>query len=123
MATTRAIGSPLVIEVLSPNLSGSGLPRAVGDARRGRGPGPSDIGSDDAFRLLQMLDRLREEFDRRVAVHLIEPLSLAWLVRVLRHRPRRYPAFVIAGRVAVAGLDEAALRRAVSSALRRPPTR
>ncbi|OFX27399.1 MAG: hypothetical protein A2Z07_04110 [Armatimonadetes bacterium RBG_16_67_12] len=109
---------PLVIEVLAPNLTGSGLPR-TGAGERGQAfAGPRDVGGEEAYRLLSFLDRLRLEFDRRITVHLVEPLSLAWMMRVIRHRPRRYPAFLVGRRTVVVGLDEAAVRGAIAEVLR-----
>jgi hypothetical protein len=69
--------------------------------------------------LLCLLDRLRAEFDRRIAIHLVEPWSLVWMLRVIRHRPRCYPAFLIGGRILVAGLDEAAVRTTIADILDR----
>jgi len=111
---------PLVVEVLAPNLTGSGLPRTGAGARAQAFAGPRDVGGEEAYRLLRLLDGLRLEFDHRIIFHLVEPLSLAWMMRVIRHRPRRYPAFLVGGRMVVAGLDEAAVRTAIAAALRRP---
>lgn len=116
---SRGAGS-LVIEVLAPNLTGSGLPRTGGATRGQVFAGPRDVGGEEAYRLLSFLDRLRQEFDHRIVVHLVEPLSFAWMMRVIRHRPRRYPAFLVGGRTVVAGLDEAAVREAIAEVLRRP---
>jgi hypothetical protein len=110
---------PLVVEVLAPSLVGAGLPRVPGGARAQRSAAPGDVGSDDAFRLLRLLDRLRDTFDARIVVHLIEPLSFAWIVRILRHRPSRYPMFVVGGRAVIAGLDEHAVTHAIDAVLQR----
>lgn len=77
------------------------------------------MGGEDAYRLLSFLDRLLREFGRRITIHLVEPMSLVWMMRVLRHRPRRYPAFVVGGRRVVAGLDETALKQAIVEVLQR----
>lgn len=111
----HAVTTPLIVEVLAPTLVGGTFPRAV--SREARGSESDAPGGDDTYRLLGLLDRLRERFDGRIAVHLIEPLSLAWMLRVIRHRPRRYPAFVVGGREVVAGLDEPAVTRAIASML------
>jgi hypothetical protein len=116
----HSAAQPLVIEVLAPSLVGSGFPRELSDARGRPGPGRGEAGGDDAYHLLRLLDRLREEFDTRIVVHLIEPLSFGWILRVLRHRPRRYPAFLVGGRAVVAGLDEGAVRSAIARALHNP---
>jgi hypothetical protein len=117
VAVARDTVQPLVVEVLAPSLAGAGLPRGLGQAAGRSAPGPGEVGSRDAYNLLRFLDRLREEFPTRVVVHVIEPLSLGWIIRVLRHRPRRYPAFLVAGRAVVAGLDEGAIHQAIAGVL------
>lgn len=107
----------LIVEVLAPALISGGLPRAAESAGRRPAASPGHPGSVDAYHLLRVLDRLREQFGARIAVHLIEPLSLAWLVRVVRHRPARYPAFILAGREVVVGLDEDEVARRVARLL------
>jgi len=110
-----AVAAPLIVEVLAPALGGSAFPRPLG-SEPPRAPGPGAAG-DDTYRLLGLLDRLRERFGSQIAVYLIEPLSFAWMIRVIRYRPRRYPAFVVGGREVVAGLDEPTVARAIASML------
>jgi hypothetical protein len=110
---------PLLIEVLAPSLVGAGFPRGLGGGVGQRRPRPGGVGGDDAYHLLRLLDRLREEFDTRIVVHIIEPLSFGWIIRILRHRPRRYPVFLIGGRTAVAGLDDDVVRTTVAGFLGR----
>lgn len=107
MAVLRAPSRRVVVEVLAPGLAGLGLPRLAAETRSRR-PRPGDVGGEDAYRLLDLLDRLHGEFGGRVEVCLIEPLSWAWIVRVLRYRPRRYPAFLVGGAV-LCGFNEGAL--------------
>lgn len=91
----------LTVEVLARGLTGGGPPRlSAPDSGADRG---------EAYRLFQLLDRLHELFGGRVAVYLVEPFSLTWIARIIRHRPRRYPAFILGGREVIAGLDEAAV--------------
>ncbi|MDR7481344.1 MAG: hypothetical protein QN183_02375 [Armatimonadota bacterium] len=105
---------PVVVEVLAPGLAGA----AVGRPARGAPMGGCDLErSDDTFHLFRVLDRLREVFADRVVVHLLEPFSLPWIVRVVRFRPRRYPAFIVGGHELIAGLDERTLFRAVDARL------
>jgi hypothetical protein len=115
----RAQAAPIVVEVLAPSLVGLGSLHRLGGSGR-REPRPGDVGSGEAFRLLGFLDALQRRFGGRVVVHLIEPFSWAWLVRVLRFRPRVFPLFLIAGRVAVTGLDESAVEGQVSRLLDSP---
>jgi hypothetical protein len=105
MAYALRADPPLIIEVLAPSIVGSGVPR-VPDEQHARPPAPGQVGSEEAFRLMRVLDRLRDEFGSRVVVYLIEPLSFQWIVRVLRYRPRKYPAFIIGGREVIDGTDE-----------------
>ncbi len=119
----RKTPDPLVVEVLAPGLVGSGLPRVAGGARRMAAPGSGEIGGEEAYRLLGLLDRLRQLFGSRIVVHIIEPFSLAWIVRVVRHRPRRFPVFVIGSRAIVAGLDETAVTDRIASLLQPVPNR
>lgn len=91
----------MVVEVLAHGLVGAGFPRRSG--------GGTASDREASYRLFRVLDRLRERFGGRVVVHLIEPLSLAWVLRVIRHRPRRYPAFIVEGRRVISGDDETAI--------------
>jgi hypothetical protein len=111
----HAVATPLIVEVLAPTLAGGTFPRVA--SREALGAGSNAVGGNDTYRLLGLLDRLRERFDGRIAVHLIEPLSFAWMVRVIRYRPRRYPAFLVGGREVVAGLDEPAVTRVIAALL------
>ncbi len=110
-----AVAARLIVEVLAPALGGSAFPRPLG-TEPPRTSGPRAAG-DDTYRLLGLLERLQERFGGQIAVYLIEPLSFAWMIRVIRYRPRRYPAFVVGGREVVAGLDEPTVARAIASML------
>lgn len=105
-----------MVEVLAPGLAGAGVGRAARGAPTG-GAGRAPDRSDDAFHLFYVLDRLREVFADRVVVHLLEPLTFSWIARVVRFRPRRYPAFIVGGHEVIAGLDERRLFQAVDARL------
>jgi hypothetical protein len=107
------------VEVLAPALAGAGLAHMGPD--RGAAPRPDGPGGDEAYRLWLFLDELRATFGARVAVHLIEPLSVAWMIRVVRYRPKRYPAFVIGRRRVVSGLDREAVTGAIAALLLAAP--
>lgn len=117
----RTSGAPepdrVVVEVLAPGFVATGISRTAGGAARSAGAKPGEVGGDESYRLLRLLDRLRDAFGERIEVHLIEPLSFVWMLRVIRFRPRRYPVFVVGGRELVAGLDEAAVARTVAALL------
>lgn len=100
MEPSRHGAMALTIEVLARGLIG-GPPRPFTPES---GPGVGET-----YRLFRLLDLLHMTFGDRVVVYLIEPFSLTWIARVIRHRPRRYPAFIIGGREVIAGLDEAAV--------------
>lgn len=106
----------VVIEVLAPGFVATGISRTAGGAARSATKS-AEVGGEDSYRLLRFLDRLRDAFGARVEVHLIEPLSFAWILRVIRFRPRRYPVFVVGGQTIVAGLDEAEVARTVAALL------
>ncbi len=112
---------PLVVEVLAPSVVGAGVTRLMGQGAPARGPRPGDPGGEEAYRLWQCLDRLGERFGERIVVHLIEPLSFAWMIRVLRFHPREYPAFVVGGRKMISGLDEDAVAHTISVLLHAVP--
>jgi hypothetical protein len=118
MAYALRANPPLVVEVLAPSIVGSGVPR-VPEEPHSRPPAPGHIGSEEAFRLMGLLDRLREEFGSRVVVYLIEPLSFQWILRVLRYRPRTYPAFIIGGREVIDGADEPTIAAGITRFLQR----
>jgi hypothetical protein len=119
MAYALPADRPLVVEVLAPSIVGTGVPRVAEDARLARRPAAGQIGSDEAFRLMRVLDRLRDEFGSRVVVHFIEPLSFLWILRVLRYRPRTYPAFIIGGREIIDSADEPTVAERVRRFLQR----
>jgi hypothetical protein len=120
MAHAIRANHPLIVEVLAPSVVGTGVPRISDEPRRARPAAPGHIGSDEAFRLMHVLDRLRDEFGSRVVVYLIEPLSFQWILRVLRYRPRKYPAFIIAGREVVEDADEPTVAARISRFLQIP---
>lgn len=107
---------PLVVEVLAPSVAGAGVTRLLGVETRAT-PRAGDPGGDEAYSLWVFLDQLHGAFEGRVVVHLIEPMSVTWMIRVLRYRPRRYPAFIVGGRRVVAGLDAASVLNTISSLL------
>jgi hypothetical protein len=104
------------VEVLAPSVAGAGGTRLLGLEPRAA-PRAGDPGGDEAYRLWVFLDQLHEAFGGRVVVHLIEPMSVTWMIRVLRYRPRRYPAFIVGGRRVVAGLDATVVLNAILSLL------
>ncbi|MGH2403376.1 MAG: hypothetical protein ACRDGN_02825 [bacterium] len=106
----------VVVEVLAPGFVGTGISRTAGGAVRSTAKS-QDASGEESYRLLRFLDRLRDNFGARIEVHLIEPLSFVWMLRVIRFRPRRYPVFVVGGREIISGLDEAAVARTVAALL------
>ncbi len=88
-------GEPLTVEVLTPLLAFGGPPRARqwSEART------------DYYRLWQLLDDLADRFRGRVTVYIVDPLSLQGLFKITRHRVRRFPTFLIAGREKYTGWD------------------
>jgi hypothetical protein len=68
------------------------------------------------LRISRWVRALRERYSGRVSVRLVDPQSLLGFWRILRHRIRRYPTFLVDG-AEVAGWDgdpEAAIAAALA---------
>lgn len=81
-----------------------------------RGPGRSREWAEaraEAFRLWALLDAIAGRFRGRATVYIVDPLSPQGLLRLLRHRIRRFPAFVIGGREVVTGWDLESIARRI----------
>ncbi len=71
----------------------------------------------EAADLVKWTEQLRRRFGRRVRVRLVDAMSWRGFWLSLRHRIRRYPAFVIGGRVQHIGLDLARVDDAIAARL------
>jgi len=109
-----ASGEPLAVEVLTPV-------RAV-RTRRGR---EWSEAREEVFRMWALLDNLAGRFRGRATLYIVDPLSPQGLLRLLRHRIRHLPAFVIGGREVVTGWDLEGIADRIESwvSARRPALR
>lgn len=69
-----------------------------------------------ADQLAQLVLDLQASYGRRLSIRLVDPRSLPGLVSAVRHGVWRYPAFVVAGREKVTGLDRPRLAAALQAA-------
>jgi hypothetical protein len=77
---------------------------------------PEDL-REEAAALVAWTRHLRERFGRRVQVRLVDAMSVRGVWLSLRHRVRRYPAFIVGGRVVQIGLDQGKLDAAITATL------
>ena len=91
----KASGEPLTVEVVTPVLA----------ARPRRQSREWSEARTEVFRLWALLDSLAGRFRGRATLYIVDPLSPQGLLRLLRHRIRHLPAFVIGGREVVTGWD------------------
>ena len=68
---------------------------------------------EEAERLRLWVEDLLRRYGNELQVRLLDPQSLEGLWKCLRHRVRRYPAFIVQGRRRVNGWDRAALEQAM----------
>lgn len=103
------------VEVLAPLLA----PAGFGRMRRWA------YAREEYYRLWLLLDAVAARFRDRIVLYIVDPLSPQWLLKVLRHRIRRFPTFLIDGRERFTGWDLEALAQRIEAALargeRRPP--
>jgi hypothetical protein len=58
----------------------------------------------DFLRLSDLVQSISEQFGERVRMRLYDPRSLQGLAKAIRYGVRRYPTFIVEGRVKIAGL-------------------
>lgn len=71
----------------------------------------------DYQRLSQTIRLLADQFGAQVVIRIWDPRSPQGLLRALRYRLRRYPAFVIAGKYKIVGFDLGQIQQMVQQAL------
>ncbi len=81
---------------------------------------PEELWEEHA-RLLEWIARLSQRFGPSIRIRVIDPQSWLGLWKSLRHRIRRYPAFIINERYVRAGWDEGALEQLLSQAFDQTP--
>lgn len=117
---------PIRVEVIAPVPEGWGLCQAceLMMARADLDQAPPARGLDDLppewqadfRRLSDLIFDLAGRYGDRIEIRVYDPRSLQGMAKALRHRVRRYPTFVIAGREKVIGWDGAALVQALGRA-------
>jgi hypothetical protein len=69
----------------------------------------------DQYRLSALVVELIHRFGDDLVIHIIDPQSLPGLLKSLRYRVRKYPAFIIDGQELVLGWDLVALTHSLSA--------
>jgi hypothetical protein len=67
-------------------------------------------------RLTDLVLEVSRRFGDAIQIRIIDPRSLQGMGIALRHRIRRYPAFVVAGRKTIYGIEKSALEAALTDA-------
>jgi hypothetical protein len=68
---------------------------------------------DEVLKLSAWIAELKGLFRHRIHVSLVDAHSLMGIYKSLRHRFRRYPAFIIAKREVIVGWDKKAVEEAI----------
>jgi len=118
------------LEVVAPILEGQGLcagcelvlseaaPSGWGGPRTGRAlEGYPAEWQADYQRLLEWVTALSTRYGDRLTIKVIDPHSTAGLVKSLRYRVRRYPTFIVGGRVRIVGWQRESLEAALDAVL------
>jgi len=64
---------------------------------------------DEQQNLTTLVIELTNRFGDGISIHVIDPQSLPGIFKSIRHRVRKYPAFIIDGKELVVGWNRAAL--------------
>jgi hypothetical protein len=111
------------LEVIAPTLQGLGFcsPCELVLSEAGVGGDPASRGMDEYpqewqahFRkLTTWVYEIAERYGEGIVVKVIDPQSPEGLIKSLRHRIRRYPTWIVDGKVCAVGWDRAALEDAL----------
>jgi hypothetical protein len=111
------------LEVIAPTLQGLGLCSAceLVFSEAGVGEHPTDHAleeypqdwQDEFRRLSDWVYDLAERYGDQILIKVIDPQSPQGLLKSLRYRVRRYPTWVVDGKVRVVGWDRPALEAAL----------
>ena len=113
------------LEVIAPTFQGLGVCAAceLVLAEAGVGERPSERAldeyppewRDEYTRLTDWVYELADQYGNQILIKVIDPQSPEGLLKSLRYRIRRYPTWIVEGKVRIVGWDrpalEAALRR------------
>lgn len=70
---------------------------------------------EDYIRLSDLIMTIAKKYGDRILIRLYDPRSLQGLAKSIRYGIRRYPTFLVDGREKIAGLEVAALERAIQA--------
>jgi hypothetical protein len=70
---------------------------------------------DEVHRLTDWVYDLAERYGEGILIKVIDPQSPKGLIMSLRHRVRRYPSWIVNGKIRVVGWDRQALEAALQS--------
>jgi hypothetical protein len=114
------------LEVIAPTFQGLGICSAcelvMAEAKVGERPTERALDEyplewqEDWRRLTEWVYDLADRYGDRISIKVIDPQSPEGLFKSLRYRVRRYPTWVVAGKIRVVGWD----REALNAALTRP---
>jgi hypothetical protein len=117
---------PICLEVIAPTFRGLGIctvcelvaaEAAVGEhpAERALDEYPQEW-QEEVHRLADWVYDLAERYGEGILIKVIDPQSPRGLLKSLRYRVRRYPSWIVDGKLRVVGWD----RQALDAALQRP---
>jgi hypothetical protein len=120
---------PIRLEVIAPTFQGLGICSScelvLSEASVGEHPAKRDLGEypqewlDDYRQLTDWVYDLAGRYGDQILIKVIDPQSAEGLLKSLRYRVRRYPTWIVDGKVRVVGWErqalEAALRKANGS--------
>lgn len=117
---------PIQVEVIAPLLDGWGMCSSCEMliARSGVAQAPYARGMEeypadwkaDFQRLSDMVIELAAHYGDGILIRIYDPRSLQGLIKSIRYGVRRYPTFIIAGRLKVSGLDAGQVAQALQDA-------
>jgi imidazole glycerol phosphate synthase subunit HisF len=73
---------------------------------------PADL-LEDHRQLFALVEELAQRFGDQIVVHLVDPQSWRGVLKSLRYRVRKYPAFIVDDQELIVGWNKAALERAI----------
>ena len=114
---------PLLLEVIAPTFQGLGVCAAceLVLAEAGMGERPSERAlaeyppewQDEFRRLTDWVYDLADQYGNQILIKVIDPQSPEGLLKSLRYRIRRYPTWIVGGKVRIVGWDRPALEAAL----------
>ena len=70
---------------------------------------------EDHDRLVNLVVELMQRYEGSLAIHIIDPLSVQGILKSLRHRISKYPAFIVDHKNTVVGWNLSALNHLLES--------